>query len=238
MKVLITGGNSDIISGIVSHYLNQGHEMHLASRDLVALKTKFGEPHEKLHYYQFLADNPEKVAEFIGLIDFTPDLLIIGHGYLGDNVFALFETREFRRIQEVNYLSSVHICQAFAEKMNAIEGSMIVGISSVAGDRGRKKVGAYGAAKAGFTVFLSALRSEYNDQNLHVMTIKPGIVQTKMTRGVAKIKLLTSTPEKVSKHIIRGIKKRRNILYTPGYWKWIMYIIRQLPEFIFKRTSF
>lgn len=115
-------------------------------------------------------------------------------------------------------------------------GGAVVGVSSVAGDRGRVTNYVYGAAKAGFTAYLSGLRNRLGRKGVHVMTVKPGPVDTAMTWGL-KMPLMT-TPEAVARDIRKGLRKKRNVIYTAAIWRPVMLVIRAVPEPIFKKTSF
>ena len=116
-------------------------------------------------------------------------------------------------------------------------GGSIVGITSVAGDRGRLGNYVYGAAKGGFATYLSGLRNKLGRAGVHVMTVKPGPVDTPMTWDLGKQPFMT-TPEAVSADIRRGLKRRRNVIYTAKIWALIMLVIRMIPEPIFKKMSF
>ena len=115
--------------------------------------------------------------------------------------------------------------------------SVIVGISSISGERGRAKNYFYGSAKAGFTQFLSGLRQKLNNTNVHVMTVKPGYVRTKMLKNTFTPNFLSSNPEDIAKLIIRSINLKKNVVYG---WKWkiIITILKIIPEFIFKKMKF
>ena len=112
----------------------------------------------------------------------------------------------------------------------------IVGVGSVAGDRGRIGNYVYGAAKAGFHTYLSGLRNRLARKGVHVMTVKPGPVDTAMTWGLPSLPFMT-TPEAVARDILRGLKKRRNVIYSARIWWLIMTVIRLIPERVFKKLS-
>lgn len=112
----------------------------------------------------------------------------------------------------------------------------IIGVGSVAGDRGRLSNYAYGAAKAGFATYLAGLRNRLTRSGGHVVTVKPGFVDTAMTWGLPGL-FLVASPEAVAADLLRAVEKRRNVLYTPFFWRWIMAIIRAVPEPVFKKLS-
>jgi short-subunit dehydrogenase len=121
--------------------------------------------------------------------------------------------------------------------MEARAGGTVVGVSSVAGDRGRLSNYVYGAAKAGFATYLSGLRNRLTRAGAHVVTVKPGFTDTAMTWGVEGM-FLVASPDKVAAAIDRAITKKKNVIYTPGFWWLIMTIIKLVPEPIFKKLSF
>ncbi len=123
-----------------------------------------------------------------------------------------------------------------APELEARGGGTIVGVASVAGDRGRLSNYVYGAAKAGFATYLSGLRNRLNREGAHVVTVKPGFVDTSMTWGLDGM-FLVAAPEAVAARIVKAVEKRHNVVYTPGFWRLIMLIIRLVPEPIFKKLS-
>jgi len=122
-------------------------------------------------------------------------------------------------------------------EMIARPGGVIIGVSSVSGDRGRASNYGYGAGKAGFTAFLSGLRARLSRSKVHVMTVKPGFVDTAMTWGLPGL-FLVASPDAAAKRIWHAAKRRRNVIYVPGFWWIIMTIISCVPEFIFKKMKF
>ena len=112
----------------------------------------------------------------------------------------------------------------------------VVGVASVAGDRGRIGNYVYGAAKAGFATYLSGLRNRLTRAGGHVVTVKPGFVDTSMTWGLPGM-FLVASPEKVAEDILKAARKKRNVIYTPFFWRFIMLIIIHIPEFIFKKMK-
>ena len=112
----------------------------------------------------------------------------------------------------------------------------VVGVGSVAGDRGRIGNYVYGAAKAGFHTYLSGLRNRLTRAGAHVVTVKPGFVDTAMTWGIEGM-FLVAPPEAVARDILKAVEKRRDVIYTPFFWRYIMLIIRHVPERIFKKMS-
>lgn len=123
-----------------------------------------------------------------------------------------------------------------APHLEARGGGAIVGVGSVAGDRGRLGNYVYGAAKAGFHTYLSGLRNRLARSGVHVMTVKPGPVDTAMTWGLPPMPLMTS-PAGVTRDILRGLRRKRNVIYTAGIWRVVMTVIRLIPEPVFKKLK-
>lgn len=123
-----------------------------------------------------------------------------------------------------------------APEIEARGEGTVVGVTSVAGDRGRIGNYVYGAAKAGFATYLSGLRNRLTRSGGHVVTVKPGFVDTAMTFGIEGM-FLVAPPDKVAKDIIKAVQKKKNVIYTPFFWRYIMLIIRLIPEFLFKKLS-
>ncbi len=115
-------------------------------------------------------------------------------------------------------------------------GGTVVGVGSVAGDRGRIGNYVYGAAKAGFHTYMSGLRNRLTRSGAHAVTVKPGFVDTAMTWGLPGM-FLVAPPEKVADDILRAVKRKKDVIYTPFFWRYIMLIIRSIPERIFKKLS-
>ena len=139
-------------------------------------------------------------------------------------------------VQADNFAGPAEFLHMLAPMLEARGGGCIVGVGSVAGDRGRLGNYAYGAAKAAFHTYLSGLRNRLARAGAHVVTVKPGFVDTAMTWGLPGM-FLVAPPEAVARAILRAVRKRRNVIYTPFFWRWIMAIIRLVPEPIFKKLK-
>ena len=165
------------------------------------------------------------------------DIALIAHGTLPDQKACEQDARLAVQEFSDNGLSVIALLTELANRMEAQKTGCIAVISSVAGDRGRPSNHLYGAAKGAVTVFCSGLRGRLFKSGVQVLTIKPGFVDTPMTQGLPLPKLLLATPEEVAQDIVRGVEKRRDTLYTPWFWRWIMLIIIHIPGPIFKRLG-
>ena len=135
-----------------------------------------------------------------------------------------------------SFTGPARFLQMLAPLMETRGTGCVVGVGSVAGDRGRLANYVYGAAKAGFATYLSGLRNRLGRKGVHVITVKPGPVDTAMTWGLGKMPFMT-TPEAVVRDITQAIRKKRNVIYTAGIWRIMMTVICSIPEPIFKKMS-
>jgi short-subunit dehydrogenase len=132
----------------------------------------------------------------------------------------------------------VLLLEAAAAHLAERKSGYICAISSVAGDRGRRSNYPYGATKAGLSAYLQGLRSRLHPIGIPVLTVKPGFVDTAMIWGIVPPDSpLNAKPQRVARDIFRAIRRRRNVLYTPWFWRIIMGIVTRIPEFIFKRMK-
>lgn len=141
-----------------------------------------------------------------------------------------------REMLMANYVGAVSILECLAGYMGKRGQGLIVGVSSVAGDRGRQSNYIYGSSKAGLSVYLQGLRNRLAPKGVHVMTVKPGMVDTAMTRNMRK-GLLFAKPDAIAKGILKAVRRKKNVVYLPGFWRWIMLIIRMVPEGVFKKMK-
>jgi short-subunit dehydrogenase len=135
-----------------------------------------------------------------------------------------------------NFTGPATFLQMLAPELENRGSGTVVGVGSVAGDRGRIGNYVYGSAKAGFATYLSGLRNRLTRAGGHVVTVKPGFVDTAMTWDVEGM-FLVAAPEQVASDILKAVAKKKNVIYTPFFWRYIMLIIRNIPEFIFKKMS-
>ena len=190
------------------------------------------------HLVLFDADCPETgIALWKGLPR-IPDALLCAVGLLGDQIAARHDTVWAERVLRCNFTGLVPVLALAADTFAARGTGLIVGISSVAGERGRGSNYVYGSAKAGFTAYLSGLRNRLSGSGVHVLTVKPGYVSTSMTAGRRLPACLTASPETVAKDIVRAMQRKQNIVYSLGRWRWIMAVYRLLPESLACRLPF
>lgn len=166
------------------------------------------------------------------------NVLFCATGYLGESTEdGLYDNKNTERIIDINYSKLVPAMNYFAQKFESKRSGTIIGLSSVAGDRGRQSNFIYGSAKAAFTAYLSGLRNYLFEKKVHVLTVKPGFMSTKMTEGLPLNPKLTATPKQAAECIYSAFKKQKNVAYVLPIWGVIMLVIRNIPEFIFKKLK-
>jgi short-subunit dehydrogenase len=167
---------------------------------------------------------------FVGRLD----VALLAHGDLPDQQRCQADPAEAARALELNLVATVELLTLLASQFEAQRSGTIAVITSVAGDRGRQSNYAYGAAKAGVSVFLQGLRQRLHPLGVRVVTLKPGFVDTPMTAHLPR-NPLASSPQRAARAIYRAIETGRDVAYIPWFWRPIMALIRAVPESFFKR---
>ncbi len=237
---LILGSGSDIGQAIAYAFARQGYGLLLAARAPDEPQQHLAADLAIRHGVAVgsLAFDGEDYAAHPALVQGLhplPDVVVAVFGYLGDHARATADFAECGRILAANYTGHVSLLNLLAARMQQRGHGTLVGVSSVAGERGRQSNYLYGSAKAGFTAYLSGLRNALFRAGVHVVTVKPGFVRTKMTAGLPLPGPLTAAPDDVARAVWRACQRRQNVVYVPGIWRGIMLAIRLLPEFVFKR---
>ena len=164
------------------------------------------------------------------------DLALIAHGVLGDQQAAEANFEVAAAVLHTNFISAVSLLTWLGNYFQAQRAGTLAVVSSVAGDRGRKSNYVYGASKGALNVFLEGLRNRIDRDGVQVLTIKPGFVATPMTAHVAKNALFAS-PQQVAHGIWKAIEQRRDVVYVPWFWAWIMLLVRTIPSRFFKKMN-
>jgi short-subunit dehydrogenase len=240
-RVLILGAKSDIANAVAKRFAREGFDLYLAARDSGELEpvckdldVRYGIRAEALEFDVLDYEGHEAFYEDISE---APIGAICVVGYLGDQEVAQRDFKEAEMILDTNYKGCVSILNVIASYLEARREGFIIAVSSVAGDRGRQSNYLYGSAKSGLSTYLSGLRNRLQKSGVHVMTVKPGFVNTTMTEGMGLPPLLTAEPAEVAEDIYKAFQKKRDVLYTKWFWRYIMLIIRNIPERIFKRMK-
>lgn len=239
--VLILGASSDMAVAIAKKFASEGFDIQLAARNssrLQPLQSDLSIRHNiTATLHEFDAERTESHEAFFSSLQPRPDITICVFGYLGEQKKAESDWKECSRIIQVNYTGAVSILNLVANAYADDGRGIIAGISSVAGERGRQSNYFYGSAKAGFTAYLSGLRNRLFHHKVHVLSVQPGFVYTRMTEGMPLPKPLTAKPEEVASVIYKAILKKKNVVFVKWFWRWIMLIIKSIPEFMFKKLK-
>jgi decaprenylphospho-beta-D-erythro-pentofuranosid-2-ulose 2-reductase len=242
-KIVLLGAYSAIVFETAKIYAAAGSEFVLLGRNTERLESVAADLKTRgASLVNFLAcdlaDLSTQTSSFEQILSFCkqPDLVILGYGILGDQIDCQESLDEARAIFETNFISASGWCEKFAKLFEANKKGTIAVISSVAGDRGRKSNYIYGSSKAALSTYLQGLRNRLSAVGVQVLTIKPGFVDTPMTSELKKGALFASA-EVVGKGIHKAIESAADIVYLPWFWRWIMFIIKSIPEKLFKRLS-
>ena len=240
-SVLILGGRSDIGIAIAHSFAKIGYDIQLAARNAKSLEAdKYDiqlRNNVKVSLSEFDALNISTHEDFIKQLPTLPEIAICTVGYIDEQEKNEKDLHAAKIVMRSNYEGPASILSVLANHFEVRGSGCLVGISSVAGERGRATNYIYGSAKAGFTAFLSGLRNRLEKKRIHVITVLPGYVDTKMTKNMKLPKSLTSTPNDVSEKILSAVQKNKNIIYVKPIWRLIMLLIRNIPESIFKKLN-
>ena len=240
-NVLIIGATSDIAKELAYQLASQNTNIILAGRniDLIDPISKDIEIRFnvqcKVKELDILAFDDHQ--RFVDSLDQLPDVTIFLAGYLGNQRLANNNWFETEKILSSNFIGAVSILNLLANWYEKHGQGVIAVFSSVAGERGRQSNYTYGSAKAGLTTFLSGLRNRLFHSGVHVLTIKPGFMATRMTEDLNLPSVLTANPDKVAKKVIKSIRTKKNTVYILWFWQYIMLIIKLIPEGIFKKMK-
>ena len=240
--VLILGGTSDIGRAIARDYAAHGYAVQLAGRDQGELEINARDLTVRfaatvsVHLFDSLELATH--APFVGGLIPLPDVVICVVGLMKDQAELERDPDEAELVMCSNFNGPAHILGLIANRLAERGSGTILGISSVAGDRGRARNYIYGSAKAAFTTYLSGLRARLLPRGIRVITVKPGYVRTRMTDGMVLPPMLTASPEQVAVAIRNAERGRCDVIYVRPIWRLIMAIICALPEPIFKRLKF
>jgi decaprenylphospho-beta-D-erythro-pentofuranosid-2-ulose 2-reductase len=242
--VLILGAASAIARAVAAEFAYRGFDLLLTGRDLQELDSMAADL--RLRYGVKVERQPFDALALETHRGFVEDCrkaskdnlagVVVCFGYLGDQTVAEKDSGETRRILDTNLLGAVSILGLLANHFEAKKEGFLCALSSVAGDRGRRSNYIYGASKAGLTVFLQGLRNRLFSSGVAVITIKAGFVDTRMTYGRPGL-FLVASPERAARQIAKAVLRRKDESYVPGFWRPIMFLIRCIPERVFKRMK-
>lgn len=241
--ILVVGATSAIAEATLRVWASRGCTLYLLARDTARVEAIAADLRVRgaavvhpgsLDVTDFAAHEHaiESAWATLGRVD----AVLLAHGTLPDQVRC--ETDEDYALREfaVNGTATIALAGLIAQKLDEQGHGTLAVISSVAGDRGRASNYLYGSAKAAVSTYLSGLRQRLHGRGISVVTLKPGFVDTPMTMAFKK-GILWATPEHVARGIVRAIDRRRAIVYLPWFWRYIMAVIRCVPEFVFQRVK-
>jgi decaprenylphospho-beta-D-erythro-pentofuranosid-2-ulose 2-reductase len=242
-KILVLGATSGIAEATCRIWAAQGARLFLVARNPQKLAAVAADLKTRGASYVDAAvadlDDTDKhpallshaVNSLTGL-----DVAYLAHGILGDQTRAEQDFNTAAQIIYTNYMAPVSLLTWLANFCVQRHAGTLAVISSVAGDRGRKSNYLYGSSKAGLSAFLGGLRNRVDREGVTVLSIKPGPVKTAMTSGMPKSEKFADV-DKVAQSIVKAIDKRSDVLYVPFQWQPIMFIIRHIPERVFKKLN-
>jgi short-subunit dehydrogenase len=241
--MIILGATSDISQAFIAKALTNGEKKYpkiylvTSNKDATERLAK----HIEVKYCQaseIIVFDVTKDSDYSVFDTVCSDLLFCATGFLGKNTQeGFYDAANTENIITINYARLIPLLNYFAQKFEQQKSGTIIGISSVAGLRGRQSNFIYGSAKAGFLVYLDGLRNYLYPKGVHVITVIPGFMDTKMTEGLPLPKPLTASPQQAAGIIYNAWKRKRNKVYVTGIWKYLMQIISMIPEMIFKKMK-
>lgn len=239
--LLILGANSDMALATAHRFAQAGYSIYLASRNqeiceknAADLRLRYGVHAQAL---AFDASDFASHAGFYADLAVKPAGVVLAFGVMQDQAAAQADFALAQQMIDVNYAGAASIFEIIAADFEARKSGFMVGISSVAGDRGRMSNYLYGSTKAALTAYLAGLRHRMSQSGVSVLTVKPGFVATKMTADLDLPAKLTAQSSEVAEAIFKGVQKRKSTIYVKPIWWLIMQIIVHLPNFIFHKTK-
>lgn len=245
-RAIIVGSSTGMGAALAKKLTQEGYIAALVARredKLAALCAEInaanGEtralayPHDVNDYYE-VPDLLRKIVADLGGLDVF--VFMAGINFPPGAINS-YNFEHDRQMAEVNYVGAMAWLNPVAEMFQAAASGQIVGVGSVAGDRGRVANLGYNASKAALATYLEALRNRLTRSGVNVLTVKPGFVKTEMLKAAAGATPFAIPPEKAADDIYRAMRRRKQTLYTPFFWRYIMLAIQHIPSFIFRRLS-
>jgi short-subunit dehydrogenase len=244
-RAVVVGASSGIGEALARKFAKEGYQVALLARRKEALEAICADinqrkggvfarayPHDVTQYDTIPALFQQILRDLKGI-----DVFVYVSGVQYSLGFSEYDFEKEREMIEVNLLGAMAWLGQAAILFERMGQGHLVGISSVAGDRGRVGNPAYNTSKAGLSTYLEALRNRLTRSGVHVLTVKPGFVQTELLKHAATTFGVIS-PEKLANDVFRAIRKRKQVIYAPKWWRLMMLIIQHTPSFIFRRMSF
>lgn len=242
-NILVIGANSAIAEATIRLWAEEGSGLYLVGRNQDKLSVIVDDA--KVRGAKLVESDIWDVTDFS---DFPRifkkadecldgiDLVFVAHGVLDEQGRSEIDFELAKQTIDVNGLGCLAVLTESAKYFESRRAGCIAVISSVAGDRGKPSNYIYGASKAMVDALMEGIRGRLHGSNVQVLTIKPGFVDTPMTKNFAK-NALWASPQLIARDIVKAINGKKDICYTPGYWRLIMLVIRCLPRVVFKRLN-
>ena len=242
-RILIIGATSAIAGATARILAQRGDRLYLLARNQERLSSlaadlkirgaaSVGYSQLDINDFDVHEDAINTAFAALGKID----VALIAHGTLPDQRVCEADFNTALAELNTNAISTVSLLIHLAKKLERQKSGTIAVITSVAGERGRQSNYVYGAAKGMVSVFLQGLRNALHRSGVKVLDIKPGFVDTPMTAGFKK-GVLWAKPETIAAGIVKALDRKKSVTYLPWFWKYIMLIIKSVPESIFKRLG-
>ncbi|HEX5808881.1 MAG TPA: SDR family NAD(P)-dependent oxidoreductase [Anaerolineales bacterium] len=244
---IIIGASDGIGAALARRLAQQGYSLALLARrqdkldllcDEINQRSQEGRVRPYMHDVLDYENAPgllRKIVADLGGLDLV--VFVAGVNYPPGGIDK-YNFSNDRRMIETNLLGAIAWLTPVAEMFQSAKAGQIVGVSSVAGDRGRVGNPGYNTSKAGLSTYLEALRNRLTRHGVNVLTVKPGFVETEMIKAAQGPTPFKITTEKAVEDIWNAMSSRRQVVYTPSIWRWIMLAIQHTPSFIFRRLSF
>lgn len=244
MKVVLLGATKGMGRAVARELVEQGHRVFLLGREREELPRSAADLEVRSKApVAFAYCDLEDCATFAPALDAADaalggfDAVVVTAGLFATQEQLEQDVELVRRLTTINYANTVVFCEHARPRLLARGGGHLVVFSSVAGDRGRKPVIIYGSSKAGVSAYLEGLDHKYRAAGLVTLCVKPGFVKTSMTAGL-KPPPFAGEPEQVAKSVVAAMTRNVPMLYTPGMWRWVMLVIRNLPRFVMRKIGF
>jgi len=242
---IVIGASNGLGAALARKLAHEGYSLALLARSKDRLEALCNEinVHEQLTrgYTHDVSDCDNvpallrKIVADLGGLDLV--VFVAGVNYPPGGIDK-YNFENDRKMIEVNLIGAMAWLSPVAEMFQSAQAGQIVGIASVAGDRGRVGNPGYNTSKAGLATYLEALRNRLTRHGVNVLTVKPGFLKTEMLKAAQGATPFAIDPEKAADDILKAMKKRKQVIYTASIWRWIMLAIRHIPSFIFRRLSF
>jgi short-subunit dehydrogenase len=240
-RIVVFGATSAIAQGFLRHAAAQGDAVFLVGRDTARLLAVADDVRVRgASVVHAEAADLNDFARHAGLVEHADrvlgglDAVLVAHGTLPNQSAIEHDFSLIEREVRTNFLSAASILTAAAELFERRRSGVLMAITSVAGDRGRRSNYVYGSSKAALSAFLSGLRGRLAPAGVAVVDVRPGFVDSPMTAHLPK-NALFARPDAVGRRIYRALERREDVVYVPFLWRLIMFAVRAVPERIFKR---